>query len=787
MKMQGVEMKTIIRNFLSVLRRFKMATVLNILGLSVAFAAFIILMMQVSYDWGYDRFHENTNRLFRLELTFDDGSAQAVLPRPLIDEFIASSSHIESGALIKKWDNRRNLVIQNNQGRVSYQELYQQVYPAYPEVFSFDMLEGKLLTLEAPDKVIIPERVAKKLFPKESAIGKYFVGDELKAEIGGVYRDFPENSVVGNAVYQKISDKDGADSWNYNNYEAYILVDHPENVSDILLNYKTHYRMNAGFWDKKDLRLTHVPDIYYLSDIVFDSQTSKGNQAQILILLFIAIIIVVIAAINFINFSNALTPVRMKSINTQKVLGCPVRTLRLSMLFEAVLICFIAFCLSVGLVAFLSGTSFSDTVSGGIRLSAYLPLIAGTGIFAVLTGVIAGIGPSLYITSFQPALVLKGNFGLSSRGKRVRTFLVGIQFVTSFILIVGSVFINIQNRFMTHSSLGFDKDQIAVVKLNSKLAAHTGLLRKELNNIPEIEETATADRIIGGGDTYSNYGRTYQGEQIFYKLIHADPSIVDVLGISIKEGRGFFPEDMKGEGALIFNETARKEYGIETGSVIELDWEQYHFREKVVGIMDDVKYNSYRSELEPFAFYTKEGFRAYALIRIKAGANYQILVESVRKTLLKIDPDYPLEINLYNEILNNVYIKELVLGRQITLFSLIAIFISLVGVFGVVLFESEYKKREIAIRKVFGSTIREILLLLNNQYLRILLVCFLLAIPISWYVMNLWLKNFSYKTPMYWWIFALAFLSVTLITLLTVTVQNWRAASANPVDSIKAE
>ncbi|MDR2914455.1 MAG: ABC transporter permease [Tannerella sp.] len=649
------------------------------------------------------------------------------------------------------------------------------------------MIEGDIDALNAPDKVLISESLAKKLFPEESVLGKQFIGDEIKAEIGGVYQDFPENSIIGNAVYQKIPDKEGAGIWQYNNYEAYILVDDPANIPGILDNYRKNYRDNTDYWDKKDLRLTHLPDVYYQTDLVFESQTNKGNRAQVLILFFIALIIVVIAAINFINFSNALTPIRLKSINTQKVLGCPVGTLRMSILFEAVILCLLAFSLAVVLVNLLSRTTFSDTVSGGISLSAHLPLIAGAGVFALFTGLIAGCWPAWYITSFQPAMVLKGNFGRSSKGRSLRSFLVGVQFVVSFILIVGALFINIQNRMMTRSSLGFEKEQVAIIKLNKKLSSNTNILRKELSQIPEIEGVATTDRVIGGGDTYSNYGRTYKGEQIFYNLIHTDPSILDVLGISVMEGRGFLPEDALGDGALVFNETARREFGVEPGTVIEMDWEQYHFREKVVGIMDDIKYNSYRSDLGPFAFYVKEGFRNYALVRIQKGVNYQAVVESVRKMLKQIDPDYPLEMNLYNEVLNNVYSKELVLGRQITLFSIIAILISLFGVFGVVLFESEYKRREIAIRKVFGSTIREILFLLNNQYLRILSVCFVLAIPLSWYLISSWLKNFSYKTPMYWWIFALAFIAVTFITVITITIQNWRMANTNPVDSIKTE
>lgn len=461
-------MKTIILNFLSLLRRFKMATLLNILGLSVAFAAFMILMMQVLYEWGYDRFHKNTACLYRLELTSGNGEAMAALPRPLIDEFIVSSPHIKNGALLYdlSWEGGRNVAVLSGAERIGYQATYMNVYPTYPQVFNFKMLEGDLLALNEPDKVLIPVSLARKLFPDNQAVGQYFIGDELQAEIGGVYQDFPENTIVKNAVYQKISDKEGADSWQDRNYQAYILVDDPDNIPQILSNYKSNYMNDLSYWEGQDLRLTHLPDIYYLTDLMFDADNRKGNKIQILILFCIAILIIVIAAINFINFNNALCPVRLKGINTQKVLGCSVKVLRISILFEAILICFLSFCLSICLIYLLSNTTFADIVSGGIHISMNITLIIGTGVFALLTGMIAGCWPAWYITSFQPAMALKGNFGLSPKGRGLRNILVSTQFVVSFILIIGAVFINLQNSFMNHSSLGFDQDQIAIIKLN---------------------------------------------------------------------------------------------------------------------------------------------------------------------------------------------------------------------------------------------------------------------------------------------------------------------------------
>jgi len=785
-------MKTVVQNFISLFRRFTTSTILNIAGLSVAFTAFLILMMQVTYDWGYDRFHKNSDRIYRVELVLEDGSVQPTLARPFVEAFLVSSPHIQYGAVVKEGNKKRNVAIEHNGERVGYEEMYEKVSSAYPLIFDFRILEGDPNTLEHPNKVLIPATMAKRLFSGTSAVGKHLVGDELQVEIGGVYQDFPQNSLVSNAIYHRIPDSEDAAQWIHHTQQAFILLDDPANQKLVLDNFERNFRPAEYTYKGNKLRLTHLPEVYFLTDTHFEEDTTKGSKAQIFVLFGIALLIVGIAAINFTNFSNSLVPIRLKSVNTQKVLGCSIRTLRLSMVIEAIALSLISFVIALLAVLLLSETGLKEIVSGGIQLSGHLSLLIYTGLFAVGIGLFAGLWPAYYITSFPPALVLKGNFGLSSKGKGLRNVLVGAQFTASFVLIIGAVFINFQNRYMARSSIGFDKDQVAIVKLNSKLTTNPALLARELKKISGIEEVATVDQIFGGGDNYITRGGMYQGKQIAFNIINADPTILDVLGIDVTEGRNFLPEDRSGDGAFIFNEKARREFDLDLAHTIDLDLPQVRSREKIVGFVDDVKYNSYRSDLGPFAFSVKSpdnsrNRRQYAMLRIAAGSNYYQLRDKVSQSLLQIDPDYPFQMNLYNEVLDNLYLREITLGRQVTFFSLIAILISLIGVFGTVLFESAYKRREIAVRKVFGSSVREILLLLSNRYIQVLTICFILAIPIAWYVVTNWLQNFAYKTPMYWWVFILSFITVTLITLFTVTIQNWRAAMVNPVDSLKTE
>lgn len=772
-------------NLLILFRGFRMATLLNVIGLSIAFTAFMVLMMQISYDWGFDRFHKNADRLYRVEMATPTDGAMAVLPRPFVEAFFTSSPHIRQSAIVNKWDNKRNIAVEHNGDRVGYEELYEKVSPSYPELFNFQIIEGDPQTLDHPNKVLIPESMAKRLFPHVSAVGQRLDSEELKVEIGGVYKDLPQNSIVSNAIYQSIPDSEGAGQWEFHNHQAYVMLDDPARAEWVLSNFEKNFRPKEYSMRENKLRLTKMPDIYYLTDINMDSQTTKGSKLQLFVLFGIALLIVFIAAINFTNFSNSLVPIRLKSVNTQKVLGSTIRSLRFAMLSEAIILCLFSYLIALLILFLLSDTSLKDMISGGISLSRNLGLVVGTGFFAFAIGLLAGLWPAYHITSFAPALALKGNFGLTPRGKELRNVLVGVQFTSAFVLIIGALFINLQNRYMTRSTLKIDRDQVAVIKLNNKLSQQTDLLNSELKALSGIVESATVDRVIGGEDSYMTMGRTYKGENCQFQAINADISILKVLGMTVNDGRDFMESDLRGSAVYIFNEKARREFGLEPGSVMELDWMDWHLREEVVGFIDDVKYNSYRSDIGPFGFTTSGFNKRYAMIRVAAGTDYRQLREDVQQALTRLDPDCPFQMTLYNEVLDNFYRKDIILGQQITFFSFIAILLSMIGVFGTVLFESAYKRREIAIRKVFGSTIREILLLLNYRYVRILIICFLIAIPVAWKAIASWLENFTYRTPMYAWVFVLSFVVVSMVTLFTISFQNWRAAQVNPVDSLK--
>ena len=791
-------MKTILRNFFSVLRRFKAASVLNVLGLSIAFVAFMLIMMQVNYDYTFDCSHRNADAIFRVDIVHGSKGSQAIICRPFARAFTESSPHIKGGCLLNAWVGSPFFYVEQNGQRTGYRENAWEVTPGLLDVIHFDMLEGTAQALDEPGSVILPESMAKKIFGNETAVGKQLIAPnvEMNAQIiKGVYKDFPRNSAIQNVIYVAMNPKENYDNWGNWNYFFFVRLDDPANKENVLDNFKSNFNAKEVFgnefeWggeESFDLRLTSLPDVHFLNNVDFDSMP-KASRQTLLVLFSIAFVIIIIAGINFTNFSTALTPMRIKSINTQKVLGSSDRMLRGSLLVEAVGVSTFAYLLSLLFLYVIPKTPVASLVDADISFGAQPMIIAGTAVIAVIVGVLAGLYPSYYVTSFPPALVLKGSFGLSLAGRRMRSVLVGIQFVASFILIIGSLFMYLQNRYMQNAPLGYDKEEMIIVHLNNKINKDRDAFTNQLKSFSGVEDVTYSQFLLSSQDQYMGWGRDYNGKNINFQCLPVSSSFLKVMGIEVKEGRDFRPEDdQKETGCYIFNEKAKAQLELKLNEQIDGD--------EIIGFIPDIKFASFRQEVTPMAFYLwgkyqwgQEGnYYNAAYVKFKAGSDLRAGMEHVRESLKKFDSEYPFVIRFYDEVLQHTYEKELKIGSLITFFSLVAIFISIVGVFGLVVFESEYKRKEIAVRKVLGSTTGEVLYMFNVSYFWILLICFVLGAPVAWYGVHRWLENFAYRTPMYWWVLPLAFLAIGMITFLTVTYQNWHVANENPVKNIKSE
>ena len=795
-------MKLMIRNLLYLFKRFKTAVVLNLFGLTIAFAAFLLIVMQVDYEMNYDAMHSKSGRTFRLEANHGEFEHNAIHCLMFSDAFVNSSAHITDYSYrYPFYGGERYCQIDevDDQGEAKvFKENFQLCLPNISDVFDFHMKEGSVECLSIPGSVLIPESVAKRLFDKQSAIGKRIrmsgssgwqpVSTTILT-IGGVYKDFPGNTTVQNRIYVPMDQLDLLkSSWQMYANEIYVTLDDPLNKEEVLDHFNKTFdfaKSQMGSAQEIALRLTSLKDVYYTHDTTFDFNP-KGHRETNYVLLGIAFLILFIAGINFTNLTTSLIPLRLKTINTHRVLGCSIYKLRAISLIESIVICLISYILALFIVNDLSYTPIANWVDADIRLSQYKGLILLTALIAILTGCLAGLYPAIRSTSYAPAVVLKGSFGLSPKGKKVRVALIGFQYTVSIALIIVTLFMGLQNHFMTSSEqLGFNKDQVAIVNLTPEIyAKHKPQYIQKLKDYPGIEDVAFSVYELSKEDDMIDleYAR-HEDKDVFFKVFYASENFLSVMDIQVEEGRDFTREDLnKAQSDYIINPAAERDFHLHPGD---------RFNDRtVLGVSKDFRFNSCRIASSPFVFALNNDIpnpKLVSYIRFNSKTNLQEAVVHVRETLKEIDPTFPFEISFYNTILNNLYQKEQTLGKLISLFGIMAILISIVGVFGLVLFETQYRRKEIGIRKINGATTGQILLMFNKTYIRIVSVCFIISIPIAWMGTQQWLENFAYKTPLHLWVFIVAFLIILSVTIGTVTFRNWQAANENPVNSVKSE
>lgn len=655
------------------------------------------------------------------------------------------------------------------------------------------MINGSADALNQPKTVLLSESTAKKFFGTTDVIGQtIFRGkqaDNNAWTIGGVYKDYPENSQIRNWVMMpKEADTDKG-NWKNWNYICYMRLESPSAAPEIEKLILQIFVKNFPELEQESdisqfIRLTPLVDAHFSTV----GNKSASSRTTLYLLICVSFLIVIIATINFMNFSLAETPMRIKSINTQKVLGATTRSLRLTLITEAMLISFIAFILALIWVAILKDFGLQELVNAQLTITEHPMLLLATFCLSLLMGLMAGLYPSYYVTSFPPALVLKGSFGLSPQGRILRTVLVCIQFFVAYMLIIGVGIMYLQSRYIRTSDYGYDKDAIIVGNMTKETQSQTDAVVGELSQIPGVKGVAVSEFILSSADNYMHWGRSNGDKYIQFDAFPVDCRYLNVMGIHIVEGRSFKPGD---EDVYIFNEFTRKKY-----PWLKVD-QPAPDDNLVIGFCENIKYSSFRNDdtnqtmafLIPgkkFAQWEWE-WRNFVNVRISAGVDKVEVIRSLQKTMEKFTPGHDFNFRFMDEVLDANYRNELRFTKQILLFSLIAIAISLTGVFGLTMFESEYRKKEIGIRKIMGSSTIQILYMFNRRYILILAGCFIVAAPFGWWIGQHWLQGFAEKTPVTPWIFILSFLLVTLITMITITIQSWKNANENPANSIKTE
>ena len=564
------------------------------------------------------------------------------------------------------------------------------------------------------------------------------------------------------------------------------------------IEYEVDDETYEHFMKMASPRLSPLNKLYFLND-VSTAYHEIGNRLTTYTFIAIALLIILIAMINFVNFFFALIPVRIKAINTYKVFGASTLGLRLNFIVEAVGLVATALAGAAILVGLFAETPMVNQLSTSISFSDNWLIAVAVIVVAILAGVAASIYPAFYITRFSPAMVLSG-FQTSAPGRRLRYTLVAVQYLISITLIICSLFIHRQREYMLSFDMGFDKENLLVVnnlpgeavfesydQENGLSQVRRDAFAQSLVKNPAIVDVAFADGSLVK-PSRMEWGRNVDGRGVYFTVYPVSWDFLQLMKIDIVDGRDFRSSDEQStEGVFIFNEDAARKLDIKAGDKIP----GHHSDADVVGICKDFNYRSMQYNIEPFAFYIfgKYPWRLNSnlYVRTAAGADIHAVKEFIMQTIAEYAPNAPTDgydVALFDDELEQQYQKEEKLSSLITLFTMLSILISVIGVFGLVLFETQYRRKEIGIRRVHGSSVASILRMFNIIYLRIVAICSLVAVPVSYLIIDRWMQQFAYRATMAVWVYLLAIAIVALITIATVTIRAYKAANDNPVDAI---
>lgn len=777
------------KHFIAILRRYSVAMVMNFVGLVLALTAFMVLMLQVGYQMDFDKEHPTSGRIYRVDKVgaADDDIFKNIIPRGYADDIIGSSPHIIAGSIDCPFIGETvfNAILDNDSPAFVFKSETNVIYPDFFKVFGTEFIEGSAEALNDLSQIAIPESLAKKLYGNESAIGhimthnegyQFGKGRSKEFSVGAVYKDFPENSQIGNHIYLHVG---SLHEGNYGgaNFACWVLLDSPDNKELVEQNFNNNYNYTDSEW-LTDIELTPIEEIY------FDDEGSTiwktGSKKQVWMLICISILVMLIGGINYATFFTSLAPMRVKAVNTRKVLGSSIGKLRGELILEAVLFCFAAFAIALTVISPVSRWLVSQGISDmAFDFALQFSLILITGSISIIIGLISGLYPSFYVTSLPTAFALQGNFAFSIAGRRFRTVMITLQFAITFALMIFALTVNRQNEYMTGYDTGFQKDRIAVVQISSEqYQSKSEWLQERLCSLPEVEDVSFALEGMGFSDSYSTFTLELQGQEVRCFSIYCSHNFLDVMGIPVIEGNNFHVSDV---GKAIMNQTLK-----DLGGKIEIT----EGMGSIIGQTGNVRINSLRNETAPICYiYVPKDFATlgYTYIRLQEGYDKTDVTEKISAILYEMDPSYLFEVEFYDEVMERVYESEIKQGKIISIFSLLAAALSLIGVFGQVLLDVQYRRRDLAVKKVYGAETVGLVIDGLKRYVTIGIASYAIAVPTAFYAVNRWLESFAEHNGMSAWIFILTFVVIMTLTIAVAGFQYWSSANADPAEALKTE
>ena len=782
---------------MKIFRKTGVSTLINILGMSVAFAAAMILMVQVRWDTTFDANYEGHEQVFRMENNWmDKGLFSTSFSRPMIEIAKTASPNIE--AVGTYWTMPHEATLKTDGEETVFSVPSARVDSSMFSVFPFEWVEGSAREFTAGETAVVSEEYAKTFFGDESALGQFFkAGNGVEVRVVGVFKDMPKNSSMNYGVLVNLGD-DFLNNSNEWSFVAFVKLKDPTLAKETetlietaLLDYFGE-NVDEEYAEefRRGYRISNLNDAHFERDVRAD--IASTNKAITITLAAIAILLILIAIINFINFAFAEIPFRIKNINTRKVLGEGRGSLIVRQLLHAGLIALIAFAIACLIMHVVAGSSWASYVSDSLTLKNNIGILALMLGVALVSAVIAGLAPALYSTSQPAALVLKGSYGTSVKGKALRNILVGLQFVLSFLFILMALFVGVQTKYMMGKDMGFDEARVLQTWCGYPAGNQKDALRSHLLQNPSIEAVTFADSPVVS-DGKMGWSRTGDdGNQVFMEVLPVDDNFVQFFGLQIVEGRDFRESDNQNEtGSIIPNETYMQMFPqFHVGSLMYGHVDNC----EIVGVVKDFNFKSLQHAMGPLVLYNwgKEGWRSFGTmyVRTAPGADFKDVSDYIKDAICKFDPrrePHMITVSHLDKWIEDMYQSEQSLGKLITIASFVALLIAIIGIIGLVFFETQFIRKEIAVRRVNGATVGSILKMINKKYLIMAAASFVIAAPVAYWLMTAWRKGFAYQAPVPVWLFLVALLAVAAITLAVVTLQSWRAANANPVESLKNE
>jgi putative ABC transport system permease protein len=773
---------------------------INIGGLAVGIAVSMLIGIWIADELSFNKYHQHYDRIAQVMQNQNfsgDVHTDKAIAIPLATELRTKYGRDFKNIVLSSWTNSHLLSYKGN----NFIKSGNFMEPAAPSMLTLQMTKGTISGLKDPSSILISASLSKSLFGNDEPIGKIItIDNKLNAKVTGVYEDLPYNTSFRDVLFIAPWDmyvssdeeiKNAVTDWGQNGYQLFVeIADNQDmlKVSTEIKNSKLD-KLNKGEANtlKPEIFLQPMSRWYLHSDFINGVNTG-GRIQYVWMFAIIGFFVLLLACINFMNLSTARYERRAKEVGILKSLGSVRGQLIYKFFCESLLVAIFAFILALFLMQLIL-PFFNQVADKKMNILWSNPFfwLSGLG-FSLVTGLIAGSYPAVFLSSFQPVKVLKGTFKTGRFATIPRKVLVVLQFTVSVILIIGTIVVFRQIQYTKNRPIGYDRDRLVLLRIHtSDLNNHFDVVRNDLLQSGLIKEvSASLNPITSLGRQSSGFnwsGKTPEMNDMF-AVVGVAPEFGKTVNWQIIEGRDFSRNRLTDSSGLILNEAAAKYMGLKNPVGEIISWGKKY---TVLGVIKNIIVGSPYEPVKQAIYYIDPQLGGTINIKVNPNVDFREALNTVAAVCKKYAPSSPFDYKIANEEYAKKFNEQERVGNLATAFGILAIFISCLGIFGLASFLAEQRTKEIGLRKVLGASVFNLWYLLSREFVLLVAISFLIATPVSFYFMHNWLQNYSYRTNISWWIFAAVGIGTLVITLLTVSFQAIRAAIANPVDSLRTE